>query len=120
MNNISEFYIVGFDFTNRDEPTMVVLKTRNSNIKIVNYISGISAYRMYEQITGNKVNITKRKDDVAITLFEILKSKCPFMDAVYYETIVEHVGSVGFDILNKNSFIEYCGTINGRKLYALR
>lgn len=41
------------------------------------------------------------------------------VDAVYEDTIIELIGSYGLALMRKFRLMEPCGSINGRKLYAL-
>ena len=40
-------------------------------------------------------------------------------DALYEDTIIIHCGREGLELLREYHFIETCGVIEGRKLYAL-
>lgn len=40
-------------------------------------------------------------------------------DALYEDTIIAHCGQEGLQLLREYRFIETCGVLEGRKLYAL-
>ena len=52
-------------------------------------------------------------------VYDILASKCEYMDAIYEVYILELVGSSGLDALLAAGYLEGCGVINGRQLYVL-
>lgn len=49
----------------------------------------------------------------------LLRKHYPRADAIYEDTIIEICGKEGFESLRKNRRIEFCGTLYGRKLYAI-
>ena len=64
----------------------------------------------------------KFKGDRANTsdyLYKIVKEETEGLDAVYEDYIMNLVGEDGLLILRMNRLIEFCGSINGRKLYTL-
>ena len=52
-------------------------------------------------------------------IYNIVKMETKGMDTIYEDFIKYLVGVVGFDALKEANLIESCGTINGRRLYAL-
>lgn len=52
-------------------------------------------------------------------LYTKLMEAYPKADALYEDTIVSVVDYDGLMALRANNFIEACGLINGRKLYAM-
>lgn len=51
--------------------------------------------------------------------YKLLRKHYPRADAVYEDTIIEICGQDGFESLKKNRYIEYCGYLYGRRLYAV-
>lgn len=52
-------------------------------------------------------------------VYDIVKSDCEGMDAIYKDYIIQMVGVYGFNDLYKHKLIEGCGSVNGRALYVL-
>lgn len=52
-------------------------------------------------------------------LFDYVELKCQGMDAVYEDHIEHLVGCYGLALLIQYKFVETCGVVNGRQLYAL-
>lgn len=56
MKNISEFYIVAFDFEDDDVPTLAVAKSGGVDVELVNLIHGDDAVALYEKLTKKKID----------------------------------------------------------------
>lgn len=52
-------------------------------------------------------------------VYDIVKSDCEGMDAIYKDYIIQMVGVYGFNALHEANLIEGCGVINGRRLFVL-
>lgn len=52
-------------------------------------------------------------------VYDIVKSDCEGMDAIYKDYIIQMVGVYGFNALYEHRLIEGCGVINVRELYVL-
>lgn len=52
-------------------------------------------------------------------VYEIVRADTLDMDSVYGDYIQQMVGVYGLNTLIENGFVESCGVINGRRLYAL-
>lgn len=52
-------------------------------------------------------------------VYELLIEECHDFETVYEDRIIDIVGEEGLEILRQSKFIETCGVIDGRKLYAL-
>lgn len=59
------------------------------------------------------------KADLSGMEIRLLKETYPKADAIYQDVIINLIGEEGFSRLKSGMFIESCGWINGRKLYAL-
>ena len=51
---------------------------------------------------------------------DLLHETYPQADAIYEDAIIELVGEAGLKALREMQMVENCGSIYGRKLYALR
>lgn len=51
--------------------------------------------------------------------YEVIKSESIGMDAIYEDYIIRLVGTNGLATLQRNKYLESCGVVNGRQLYAL-
>ena len=49
----------------------------------------------------------------------LLRKHYPRADAIYEDVIIDICGMDGFESLRRNKCIEFCGTLYGRKLYAI-
>ena len=52
-------------------------------------------------------------------VYDIVKSDCEGMDAIYKDYIKQMVGVYGLNALLEHCLIEGCGVVNGRQLYVL-
>lgn len=52
-------------------------------------------------------------------IYRDLKGMVGKADYISEEGIKDRIGKQGFDALRKHSFIEYCTTIQGHRMYAL-
>lgn len=52
-------------------------------------------------------------------IYNIVKSECAGMDAIYSDYIQQIVGIHGLHALLEARLLEGCGTVNGRQLYVL-
>ena len=53
-------------------------------------------------------------------IYDIIKEETQGLNAVYEDYIVMSVGLRGLTALTKYGFIESCGIINGRQMYAVK
>lgn len=51
--------------------------------------------------------------------YDIIKSECEGLDAIYEDYIIRYIGTFGLRALKYNKLIENCGCIHGRNLYVL-
>lgn len=52
-------------------------------------------------------------------IYRTVEKECEGFDAIYEDYIILLVGEDGLNKLKENRLVESCGSINGRKLYAL-
>ena len=63
--------------------------------------------------------IGRDRDAYIEELYKILKEAVIGLDAIYEEYIINLIGTTGLMALHSNSYLETCGVVNGRQLYAL-
>ena len=52
-------------------------------------------------------------------IYSGLRDEFAKADALYEDTIIAHCGHDGLQLLREYNFIETCGVLDGRKLYAI-
>lgn len=70
-------------------------------------------------ILTHDIIVAKIESKPAIYYYKLLRKHYPHADAVYEDIIIEICGQDGFESLRKRGFIEYCGILYGRKIYAI-
>lgn len=70
-------------------------------------------------ISGQRTNCTDRCEDCAREEYARLKEKAGKSEYVSEEAIRNELGNGVFDLLKEFGHIEYCTTIQGRKMYAI-
>lgn len=70
-------------------------------------------------ICDKKTNCTDSCWDCAKEIYNDLKEKAGKSEYVSEEAIKHELGKGAFEILKEYGHIEYCTTINGRKMYAI-
>lgn len=65
-------------------------------------------------------NRTGTREMYAANCADLLHEAYPQADAIYEDAIIDLVGEAGLIALREMQMVESCGSIYGRKLYALR
>ena len=71
---------------------------------------------------GNLLRLsqTDTREMYAANCADLLHGTYPQADAIYEDAIIDLVGEAGLAALREMRMVESCGSIYGRKLYALR
>ena len=68
----------------------------------------------------NEKYVSDNQDYIkAKEIYGELRDEFEKADALYEDTIIMHCGREGLQLLREYHFIETCGVLEGRKLYAL-
>ena len=70
-------------------------------------------------ILTHDIIVTKIERKPAIYYYKLLRKHYPRADTLYEDVIVEICGQDGFETLKNHGFIEFCGILYGRRLYAI-
>lgn len=70
-------------------------------------------------ILTHDIIVAKIERKPTIYYYNLLRKHYPRADALYEDVIVEICGQDGFEALKKRGFIEPCGILYGRRLYAI-
>ena len=73
----------------------------------------------YCYTSGKKTNCTDRCADCAKEMYRDLKGMCGKAEYVSDEAIRNDLGDRAFEMLREFGYIEYCTTIQGKKMYAI-
>ena len=71
------------------------------------------------QLTDEQTRCTENCKDCARDYYHDLKEMAGNAEFVTEEAIRNDLGDGAFEMLRKYDFIEYCATIEGRRLYAI-
>ena len=70
-------------------------------------------------IITHDIIVAKIEHKKPIYYINLLRKHYPRADAIYEDVIIDICGMDGFESLRRNKCIEFCGTLYGRKLYAI-
>jgi hypothetical protein len=70
-------------------------------------------------LTNDRTKCTEHCRDCAKECYRYLKGMSGRADYVSEEAIRNDLGNEAFELMRKYNFIEYCTTIQGRKMYAI-
>lgn len=73
----------------------------------------------YCYTSGTRTNCTDRCEDCAKEIYRDLKGMSGKAEFVSEEAIRNDLGDRAFEMLREFGYIEYCTTIQGRKMYAI-
>ena len=73
----------------------------------------------YCYTSGKTTNCTDRCEDCAKEMYRDLKGMSGKAEYVSEEAIRNDLGDRAFEMLREYGYIEYCTTIQGRKMYAI-
>ena len=73
----------------------------------------------YCTVCGKKTNCTDDCRECAKEVYKELKQKAGKSEYVAEEAIRTELGDGAFQLLREHNYIEYCTTIQGRKMYAI-
>lgn len=77
----------------------------------------INPVHLLDSIVHDEVADNDDKD--AKYYYKLLCKHYAHADAVYEDVIIEVCGEKGFEKLKRSNYIEYCGYLYGRRLYAI-
>lgn len=70
-------------------------------------------------ILTHDIIVAKIERKPTIYYYKLLRKHYPRADTLYEDVIVEICGQDGFETLKDHRFIEFCGILYGRRLYAI-
>ena len=73
----------------------------------------------YCTVCGSKTNCTDDCRECAKEVYKELKEKAGKSEYVDEQAIRTELGDGAFELLRKFGHIEYCATLNGRRMYAI-
>ena len=73
----------------------------------------------YCYTSGKRTNCTDRCEDCAKETYKELKEKVGKSECVSEEAIRAELGNGAFELLKEFGHIEYCATLNGKRMYAI-
>lgn len=74
----------------------------------------------YCTVCGSQTNCTDYCKDCAKEFYNDLKEKAGESECVSEEAIRTELGDGVFELLKKYGYVEYCATLNGRRMYAIQ
>ena len=73
----------------------------------------------YCVMCGKKTNCTDSCRDCAEETYQELKEKAGRAEIVSEKAIKRELGEGAFELLKQHGYIEYCATLEGRRMYAI-
>lgn len=73
----------------------------------------------YCPLTNETTKCTEHCKDCAREIYDNLKDRCGKAEAVTEEAIINDLGEEALHILKQYGFIEFCGVLNNRRMYAV-